>query len=422
MIYIFVLFCSIFLCSNPAQSGSLLSSFKESSRLNMYEKQKDNLEKLQRLNNQIKQELAQGRQITDVLNRISQGDIEKNVLVNFTAVMSLQKSYNDQLQKRLEQRAFKDENERRQMQRAYQVLSVDLTPGDIRKLPYIYPMIMPIANYAMPGSVKINDIDRAWLENEQNFKYCFFYLYRRQADLGRTHKSYSLLCGKMGISDKEGFAALTKFFNHDLDFGFFDQKFDNGIFNKESKFFGFEGYNFKYLKNESQTDVPQSALTKAFKNYCVYNEHCKGCDLVEFYNKRKMGMFNDLVLEIEQGAGYNADNLEAYLKPLYYLCRTFPNISAFVLTGKDGKYKFTDHAEKSPVWEKLKSVWKNGFAKEKEPTEAINMIKYTLGSICLLPQKEVLPASEDYTFDRSGYATYMQEYIAIYNKYQAAVK
>ncbi len=418
MIYTFILLFSILFCPNPTQAKSLMSYFKESSKLNLGEKEKANLDKLQRLNAQIKQELNREGQIMEALNRICQGEIEREVQANFIAVMTLRKTHNDQLLKHMKQKTFKSDDERRQMQRAYQALTLDLSPEDIRKLTYIYPIILPLANYAQAGCVKISDIDRSWFENERNFKYCLLYLYRKLADLGRTHKNYSSLCNKMGISGKDGLAALTKFFNHDLDLEFFDRNFDSGIFNKESKFFGFEGYTFKYIKSDSQSGVPQSVLTNIFRTYCIYSEHCKKCDLVEFYSQRKVGMFNDIVLEMTQGATSNADNLEAYLKPLYYLSRTFPNLSAFNLTGKDGVFKFTDHEEKSPVWEELKSFWKNASAKEKEPSKTVNMIKYALGSICLLPQKEVMVTGEDYTFDRSGYATYMQEYIAIYNKYQ----
>ena len=415
---IFILCLFILFCPNPVHAKSLMSYFKDSSKLALGEKEKVNLDKLQRLNAQIRQELSREGQITEALNRICQGEIEKEVQANFMAVMTLRKTHNDQLLKHMKQKTFNSDNERRQMQRAYQALILDLSPEDMRKLPYIYPIILPLAYYAQAGCVKIGDLERGWFENERNFKYCFLYICRKQADLGRTHRNYSALCSKMGVSDRDGLAALTKFFNRDLNFDFFDQNFDSGIFNKESKFFGFEGYTFKYIKAGSQNGTPQSVLTSIFRTYCIHREHCKNCDLIEFYNKRKVGMFNDIVHEMTQGAASDAGNLEVYLKPLYYLSRTFPNMSAFLLTGKDGKFKFTDHVEKSPVWEELKSFWKNASAKEKDPSQAVNMIKYALGSICLLPQKEVLASDEEYTFDRSGYATYMQEYIAIYNKYQ----
>jgi hypothetical protein len=109
---------------------------------------------------------------------------------------------------------------------------------------------------------------------------------------------------------------------------------------------------------------------------------------------------------------------KSYVKLLYYLNRTFPNISAFDLIHQDNKYKFTARQEKSPVLERLKAIWKKIEMKEKDPAKAVKMLQYTLGSIYLLPQKEILPADEEYSFDRSGYATYMQDYIAIYNKYQ----
>jgi hypothetical protein len=402
-----------YLAPGLSRAEPLIKHLSDSIRLNRAEKEKAPRRRLKELNGKIKEELEKGN-ITDILNRIEKKGLEEKALAAFVDIIGMRKHYNDIIQKRLEQKEYGNDI----IKNAYRQLMVDLIPGDIKKLAYLYPVIMPFANYLQPESVKIDDIDL--LENEKIYKYHFFYLYRKYADMKKTGKFYNSLYSGVNISVDQGPLRLEKFFDRDVGFGFFDDKFDTGIFNKQSKFFAFDGYTYKYLKDEHKKSPEQSVLIKIFKTYCVYKAYCNNCDLLKFYNARKTGMFEDISREMEHH--YTTPAIERYTKPLYYLCRTFPNISAFILTRKDEKYKFTAREKKSPTLEQLKTLWKKIEANEKNPANAVKLLQYTLGSIYLLPQKEVLPANEDYSFDRSGYATYMQEYIAVYNKYRKSAK
>jgi hypothetical protein len=418
-VYLFSLLHLFCLDHNPVSADSLIKQFSNSFRLNISEKEKDHLSKLQALNEQIKDELAQ-KSITDVLNYIENKELEKKILFSFLNIISMRKYRNDRINKRLQEKTYSDDSERKLFRRAYQLLMVNLVPEDIRKWTYLYPIIMPFANYVKPGSIKISDINEEWFKSEKNFKFCFFYLYRKFANLDKTGKTYNSLFKKRYIFVDNGPERLNKFFNREVGFEFFEEKFNTGIFNKQSKFFDFDGYTFKYLKNEHQPHPQQSSLIKIFKTYSVYKAYCNDCDMLNYYNKRKLKMFEELVFEIELSLRYNASALDRYLKPLYYLSRTFPNLSAFTLTQVNGEYKFTAHEKKSPVLERLKVLWKLIEHKESDPAKAVEKLQYILGSIYLLPQKEISVSEEDYTFDRSGYATYIQDYISIYSKFQTS--
>ncbi len=448
--YIYLILCAlVFLGPAPSQAASLIERLSNSVRLRRIEKEKVHHNILLKLNEQVKQEVARG-EITDVLDRIEKGGLEKKVLKGFFAIISTRKYHNDRLKKRLEQRTYKSDEQKKQAYNAFQTLMVDLIPDDVKELVYLYPVIMPFANFYQLASVKITDIDESLLTDERFFKFYFFYLYRKFADLDKTKKSYNSIYKKKDIAVDGGRKQLEKFFTRDVGFGFFNDKLDSGISNKQSKFFNFDGYLYKYLKNEHQDDQGQNILIRIFKTFCVYKSHCKDCDMLEFYNRRKLGIFKHPTREMERYSEYVPAAFTRYVKPLYYLCRTFPNISPFTLTHgekykftawgekppedddkkdrdsswkeeapvvHDEKYKFTAWQEKSPVLEKLMGVWKKIEAKEKDPDRAVKMLQYTLGSIYLLPQKDISLTDEDYSFDRSGYATYMQEYIEIYNKY-----
>lgn len=398
---------------------SLIEHFSNSIRLNRIEKEKTYQRQLKKINEEIKKEFS-GKNVTDILSYLENEDLEKRALDSILNIIAIRKHFNDQIQERLKQKIFSSEIKRRQFVQVYQSIKVDLIPENLQKWTYLYPIILPYANYLQPKSIGMTDINRKWLENEKNFKFFFFYLFRKYADLDKTNKIYTSSFSKKNISVKNGLTRLSNFFNYDLGFNFFNSKFDKGIFNKKSKFFAFDGYTYKYLKNEVQSGQAQTILIKMFQSYCVYKVYCKECDLLEFYNKRKLGMFKDLTLEIDHSLENTTDQYNSYVKLLYYLNRTFPNISAFDLTHQDNKYKFTARQERSPVLEKLKALWKKIEMKEKDPARAVKMLQYTLGSVYLLPQKEILPADEEYSFDRSGYATYMQDYIAIYNKYRSS--
>jgi hypothetical protein len=404
---------------NPSNcwAESLIEHFSNSIRLNRIEKEKVYQQQLQKINEEIKKEFSR-KNITDILNHIENEDLEKRALDSFLQIIAIRKHFNDRIQERLEQKTFTSKTMKRKFYRFYQSIKVDLIPKNLKKWTYLYPIILPYANYLQPKSIRIADMDKKWLDNEKIFKFFFFYLFRKYANLDKTNRIYTSLLSKTNILIKDGLARLSNFFNHDLGLNFFNNKFDKGVFNKESKFFAFDGYIYKYLKNEVQSGQDQTILIKMFKSYCVYKVYCKECNLLEFYNKRKLEMFKDLALEMEHSLEKTTDQHNSYVKLLYYLNRTFPNISAFDLIHQDNKYKFTARQEKSPVLERLKAIWKKIETKEKDPAKAVKMLQYTLGSIYLLPQKEILPANEEYSFDRSGYATYMQDYIAIYNKYQ----
>ncbi len=413
-----------FLCfqHNIAEAGSLIDYFRASIEKNIEEQEKPQLNNLNKINEQIKREVARGDRISDILNNIERKGLEKKVIEEFLVIVELRKKHNDRINIRINQLKYNNENERRQNERAYQPLKVDLIPNRVRNYAYLYPIVIPFAGYVQPGVVGISDIDKKWLREGKNFEFCFFYLLRKFAYLNETQKTYDRLCKKSNIYVENGKEKLAQYFNRDIGFGFFEEKFDTGVFNKESKFFGFDGYIYKYLKTEHKTNTGQNSLIKTFKTYCAYKAYCKDCDILKFYKARKLVMFNVMMSEMEQALKNKPAALETYIKPLYYLSRTFPNLSPFMLTHRDGKYKFTNREENPTVINKLKSLWKNIEAEEKDAAKAINLLKYTLGAIYLLPQKEIKPLDEEYDFDRSGYATYMQEYIEIYNKYKIKKK
>ncbi len=405
---------------NTASAGSLVDYFRDSIKKKIEDQEKPLLSNLSKINEQIKREVTSGEQISSILNNIDQKGLEKEALKEFLMVVNLRKKHNDQIDARLDQLEAEDANKRKRITKIYQPLKVDLIPDRVKEYAYLYPIVIPFAGYVQPGAVSIADINKKWLQNEKNFDFCFFYLLRKFVYLDKTQKTYDQLCKKSNIVVENGRGRLTKYFNGDIGFGFFEEKFDTGVFNKQSKFFAFDGYIYKYLKGEHTKDTGQNSLIKTFKTYCAYKAYCDDCDLLKFYKDRKLVMFNAIMSEMEQALKNKADRLEAYLKPMYYLSRTFPNLSPFLLTHKDGKYKFTNREEKPMVMNKLRTLWKNIEASEKDAAKVVNLLKYTLGAVYLLPQKEVNPADEEYDFDRSGYATYMQEYIEIYNKYKPA--
>ncbi len=414
-------FLSFFLIpGNLLAAKPFFSYLQKSVRLNISGKETDYLKKLSKLNKQIKAELS-SREITDLLNRIESKGYEKEILVNFSRLVLVRDKHNRKIDNWWKNKSFQDAAEKNAAKRFYSQLKIETIPKKIKEMPYIYPVLLPFAKYVQLKDVNLSDLSNNWLQNENNFKLCFFYLYRNFAHLKRMparYNKYLLLASKS--NPRTGSAKkLREFLRNGIGFKFFAKKFNTGTFNPGSKFFDFDGYQYKYIQQDAQPETAAARLAKIFKTYCNFYKHTPASDLEDFYNNRKLSMFMDLTRELEQNIG--APGYENYLPLLYYITRTFPNISAFILTSNNGKYKFTDREKTSPVFERLKQLWAKIEKYEQDNQKRVELLQYTLGSIYLLPQRELLVDKEDYTFDRSGYATYIQEYISIYNKHHKAI-
>lgn len=351
---------------------SLNSYFVKSVHKYVEEKEKVYVEQLKKLNVDTEKRLHTLNSITRSLGRF-QASAETEILHTYGLLVDLRKGHNRRVEKRTTdkiQTLQASTNQIEDIKDFYYRLKVK--EGDVgkyaRQWRYILCVLVPFSRYLGQDSLTLDSIGNL-LENDDIFKFYFFYFYRIYNNRGTALRKYR--AGYPGGN----VGRVERFFASGLGFKYFEETFGRGQPNPY--------LNNRFMFNQIRTPVPHQhhIMVRRFQALCFFNGTGQN-SFARFY-KKKLAMFYEVLNEIDRVVTHP----KRYLQLLYYVTHTFPYITAFKLDHRDNlkfveKYPGDISPSTAPTpFKRLFRIWKNAPIKYKNCVKKLDAI---LGAIILL--------------------------------------